>query len=69
MIQQADLFAERIRREAGPKPDAQVAQAFRPALGRAPRAAEPAAGLELAGKHGIALLGRARLNTNEFLQY
>ena len=67
--QQAGFLAERIRKDAGEAPAAQVNRGFRLAFGRAPSAAEGAAGLELVRKHGLGALCRALLNANEFLYY
>ncbi|HVK12881.1 MAG TPA: PSD1 and planctomycete cytochrome C domain-containing protein [Gemmataceae bacterium] len=67
MLRQAGDFADRVRREAGPDPTAQVRRAFRLAFQRAPSAKELAAAVELVDAHGLAALGRALLNANEFL--
>jgi hypothetical protein len=67
MLRQAGYFAERVRREAGPDRPAQVRRAFRLAFQRPPTAKELAAGVELVDAHGLAALGRALLNANEFL--
>jgi hypothetical protein len=68
-VQQAEFFAERVRREAGPGLTGQVERAFRLAFGRPPRADEKQAATALAGIHGLPSLCRALLNANEFLYY
>jgi hypothetical protein len=67
VLDQAERFAARVRREAGASVPEQVERAFRLALGRAPSAVEAAAGERLAGAHGLALLCRALFNSNEFV--
>jgi hypothetical protein len=67
VVQQAGLFAERVRREAGDDPAAQVRRAFRLAFGRLPTTEESAAALPLIREHGLAAFCRALLNANEFL--
>lgn len=69
MNQQAGFLAERVRKEAGDTPQAQVNRGFRLAFGRSPNAQEGAAGVELVRKHGLEALCRALLNANEFLYY
>jgi cytochrome c551/c552/cytochrome c553 len=69
VVQQADFFAERVKREAGEKVEAQVARAFRLAFGRLPHAQEQKGAAELVSKHGLVTLCRALLNANEFLYY
>ncbi len=67
LTQQAGLFAERLKREAGDDPAAQVRRGFRLAFGRPPSAEESAAAVKLVREHGAAALCRALLNANEFL--
>jgi hypothetical protein len=67
VLQQADLFGERVRREAGDQPEPQVQLAFLLALGREPDAEEAKATEQLVRLHGAAALGRALFNANEFL--
>jgi hypothetical protein len=67
LVQQAGLFAERLKREAGDDPAAQVRRGFRLAFGREPSAEESAAAVRLIRAHGAAALCRALLNANEFL--
>jgi hypothetical protein len=67
LVQQAGLFAERLRREAGDDPTAQVRRGFRLAFGRDPSAEESAAAAVLIRAHELAAFCRALLNANEFL--
>ncbi|MFO1053670.1 MAG: DUF1553 domain-containing protein [Planctomycetota bacterium] len=67
VLQQAELFAERVRREAGDAPAAQVARAFELALQRGPDAEESMSSVALVRVHGLAALCRALFNTSEFL--
>jgi hypothetical protein len=64
-VQQAGLFAERIRRERAA--DLQIARAFELAFNREPTRQETAAASDLVEKHGLPALCRALLNANEFL--
>jgi mono/diheme cytochrome c family protein len=67
VLQQADLFARRLRREAGDDPAAQVRRGFALAFGRQPDAAEMPAAVALVEVHGLPALCRALFNANEFL--
>jgi hypothetical protein len=67
IVQQADLFAERLRREAGDDSAAQARRGFRLAFGREPTAEESAAAAKVIRAHGTAAFCRALLNANEFL--
>jgi hypothetical protein len=67
VLQQAGYFAERVAKDAGADPAAQVRRAFALALQRAPSAKERAAARELVKEHGLAALCRALLNANEFV--
>ncbi len=64
---QAQRFAERLRREAGADPGAQVRRAFRLAFGRGPSAQEAQASQRLVREHGLAVLCRLLFNANEFV--
>jgi hypothetical protein len=64
---QAEIFAERLRREAGENPIAQVERAFLLAFGRRPAPEESSAAVALVREHGLAELCRALFNANEFL--
>ena len=66
MVVQARQFADRVVREAGDGPAAQVRRAFSLAVGRDPDAEEAAALVEVAKVHGLANVCRAILNLNEF---
>ena len=67
IVQQAAIFSERVRREAGVDAAAQVKRAFWLAVQREPRADELAAATSLVEQHGLAALCRALFNTNEFV--
>lgn len=67
LLEQAEKLAERVRREAGEDSAAQVRRAFALALTRAPGAAEERAAEDLVRRHGLAALGRALFNSNEFI--
>jgi hypothetical protein len=67
VLGQCDRFAERLRCEAGPDVAAQVTRAFRLSFGRDPTAAEATGAAELVRAHGLAALGRALFNANEFM--
>jgi hypothetical protein len=67
IVQQAGLFAERLRREAGDDAAAQVRRGFRLAFGREPTAEESSAATKVIRAHGTAAFCRALLNANEFL--
>ncbi|MBI1370029.1 MAG: DUF1553 domain-containing protein [Planctomycetes bacterium] len=63
----ADHLAQRIRREAGDDPKAQIDCAFRIMFGRKPTATEQSAAVEFLDSEDLAALARVLLNTNEFL--
>ena len=67
VVGQAEIFAGRVRREAGEEPEAQVRRAFAVALGRAPSDAERDAAEALVRRHGLEALCRALFNANEFV--
>ncbi len=67
VIQQADLLAGRIEKEAGKDADKQIRAAFQLCFGRTPDAEETSAASSLVGKHGLKALCRAMMNANEFL--
>lgn len=67
LTQQADLFAERVRKEAENSPTGQVTRAFRLVYGRLPDAAEAESATNLVEQHGLTALCRALYNSNEFL--
>jgi hypothetical protein len=63
----ADRLADRLRREAGDDPGAQVDRAYRLAFARPPDADERALSLRLIDAHGLEAFARAVFNSNEFL--
>ncbi|MDG3005007.1 DUF1553 domain-containing protein [Paludisphaera mucosa] len=63
----SDAFAKRLVREAGPDAKAQVALAYRLALGRPPQDDEFAEAAAVVDQFGAAALARALFNSNEFL--
>ncbi|APZ94783.1 DUF1553 domain-containing protein [Fuerstiella marisgermanici] len=67
VIGQADAFARRLKAEAGDDVNAQVALAFRLAIGRAPADIEAQAAASSVAKHGLSPLCRALFNSSEFL--
>lgn len=67
-VQQADLFATRVRREVGNEAAAQCERAFLLAFGRQPEAGEAKAALALVKEYGLPALCRALYNANEFIQ-
>jgi len=67
VTQQAELFAERLRRDATGDAEAQVDRGFALAYGRPPSPDERFAAVRLIAEHGLAAFGRAVFNANEFL--
>lgn len=67
LLAEADAFAARVAKEAGPKAEPQVRQAFRLALGREADDEETADAVKLVESHGLPALCRALFNANEFL--
>jgi mono/diheme cytochrome c family protein len=67
VLQQAALFAERLKAEAGPDPARQATLAFALAFGRAPTSAELQAACGLIRSHGTPTFCRAVYNANEFV--
>ena len=66
-IEQAERFARRVQREAGPNADDQIARAFALAFGRAPTATESTRAQAVASEHGMATVCRALFNANELV--
>jgi hypothetical protein len=64
---QAEKFAERLHREVGERPEAEVPAAYRLALGRLPDRDELTEGRQLIRQHGLASLCWVILNSSEFL--
>jgi len=67
ILQQAGLFANRLRQEAGDDPAAQVRLAFRLTTSRQPDEFEHQASLAMVQQHGLEAFCRALFNTSEFL--
>ena len=67
VLDQAEAFADRVRARAGADPPSQVAEAWQLAFTRAPTAEESRRATAFVAEHGLAPLGRALLNANEFL--
>ena len=67
MLQQADDFANRVRRAAGSDVTEQVRQAFRFAFGREPTAQEIKLAAELIRRQNLFVLCRSLFNANEFV--
>ncbi|MBX3731828.1 MAG: PSD1 domain-containing protein [Verrucomicrobiae bacterium] len=65
--QQAALMAERLERQAGARPPAQVRLGFQLAFARTPDAEEETLGVEFINEHGTAQFCRVLLNANEFV--
>ena len=65
--QQAALFADRLRREAGDDASAQVRRGYRLALGREPDDEETRLCADLIRAHDLPTFCRVLFNTNEFL--
>ena len=67
MIQQAELFAERLKSQAGNRRAGQLQLAFQLCYGRQPQDDELSDASEVADQHGMETVCRAMLNSNEFL--
>jgi len=67
IVQQSNLFAGRLRREASADTNGQVRRAFQLTFLRDPTADEQAASVEFIQAHGLSAFCRAMLNANEFL--
>lgn len=67
IMQQAEILAERIRKETGSDTERQVHRGFALALGRAPTDAELPACKQLVEDHGLTNFCRVLFNLNEFL--
>ena len=67
MLDQAETFAARLRKEAGDDTAAQIRQAWQLAFSRLPEKAEAKDAAEFAKADGLPALCRAVLNANEFL--
>ena len=67
MLQQSDLFAARLKREAGPHVKSQIRLAFELAFNRTPSAVEVSAAENLISEQGLTVFCRAIFNANEFI--
>ena len=67
VLKQAQLFADRVRKEAGDDPVKQIQVAYRIALTRSPDETELALGTDLLGSQSLVDLTHVLLNLNEFL--
>ena len=67
VLDQAEAFASRVRARAGADPREQISQAWRNAFTREPTEEERRTATSFVAEHGLASLGRALLNANEFL--
>jgi mono/diheme cytochrome c family protein len=67
MLQQSEVLAQRLLREAGDDPAAQVRRAWQLAFNRVPDRKEAREAVAFAKTEGTAALCRAVLNANEFL--
>jgi hypothetical protein len=67
LVQQSDLLAKRVEREAPRDAEGRIRLAFRITLGRAPNTEEAAAGEKLVTQYGLKSLCRALYNSNEFV--
>ena len=66
-LETAAALAARVQREAGDDPLRQIARAYELALSRTPTAEELREAGPVVRAHGLAVLGRALFNSNEFL--
>ena len=66
-MQQSELLATRLEKDAGKSAVAQVKRAFHLAYQRDPNAEELAASTQLISQHGLAMFCRALFNTSEFM--
>lgn len=67
VVRQAQLLAERVKRDAGDEPAGQIALAYRIALTRPPRAEESAMALDFLKSGSLVDLTHVLLNLNEFV--
>jgi hypothetical protein len=67
VLRMAQRFAERLQRDTGDDVKEQVRRAFLLAYGRQPEDEEAGRACQVVRKHGLAVLGRALFNSNEFL--
>lgn len=67
VLQQANLFADRLKRECGDDAAAQATRAFELCFGREPTAEELAESRAFMAAESLAAFCRALLNSNEFV--
>lgn len=67
MVQQADLFSQRLLQETNQNTSAQVRLGFQLAYGRKPDRQELQRSIALVESHGLPIFCRAIFNTNEFM--
>lgn len=67
VLNQAQLFANRVKKEAGDDPVQQIQLAYRIALSRPPDDIELAVATDLVGSHSLTDLTHVLLNLSEFL--
>jgi len=67
VLQQADMHAGRLRREAGQKAEDQIMQAFQLLYGREPDRFERKTSATMIREHGLEAFCRGLYNTSEFL--
>src|SRR5262249_2261819 len=67
VLKQAQMFADRVKKEAGDDPVQQINLAYRIALARPPDEAELALASDLLGTHSLVDLTHVLLNLSEFL--
>jgi len=66
VVEQADHLADRAREEAGAETEAQIDRLYALLLTRTPSDDEKTACVEIAEGHGLAIVARSLINTNEF---
>ena len=67
VLKQAELFAERVEREASPANEDRIDLAYRIALSRQPSATERAIAMDLLRDRSLVDFAHVLLNLNEFL--
>jgi hypothetical protein len=67
IVEQSEVFANRLQRESGEDPARQVQRGFLLAFGRTPSSREEQVSMQLVKDHGLTALCRALCNANEFL--
>jgi len=67
IVQQSDLFSQRLRQETSQNISDQVHYGFQLAYGRKPDQEELQKSIELVESHGLPIFCRAIFNTNEFM--